>query len=176
MWFLDHLKKRFRIPVHRGSGFARGEVNQASNCLQPGSSSKIETMKPENKPLCQFHLKRTIRLLCNFMLVTALLSPFGTAKTTVGTVSNGYIYDGELSYEQNPDGLTLTVRGPDSWPTGGATGLEIPESVIVSGTPMPVTRIGVDAFDCFVSNDDAITGPVVIPSSVVTIGQKAFQN
>ena len=101
---------------------------------------------------------------------------------------------GDLNYQVNPDGVSVTVTGHVTG-QGGYTGeLNIPESVNYQGTDYPVTIIGQAAFlyGFFTGNlvipntvkyiaPDAFaycysfTGDLVIPNSVDSIGQGAFQ-
>ena len=101
---------------------------------------------------------------------------------------------GDLNYQVNPDGISVTVTGHVTG-QGGYTGeLNIPESVNYQGADYPVTIIGQAAFlyGFFTGNlvipntvkyiaPDAFaycysfTGDLVIPNSVDSIGQGAFQ-
>ena len=124
------------------------------------------------------------RILLSVLLVFVALA--GMAQTTF-TV-------GDLNYQINPDGVSVTVTGHITG-QGGYTGeLNIPESVHYQGTDYPVTIIGQAAFlyGFFTGNlvipntvkyiaPDAFaycysfTGDLVIPNSVDSIGQGAFQ-
>lgn len=125
------------------------------------------------------------KALLSALLVLAVLA--GMAQTTF-TV-------GDLNYQVNPDGVSVTVTGHVTG-QGGYTGeLNIPESVSFEGTDYVVTVIGNCAFlyGFFTGNlvipnsvttieDGAFaycysfTGDLVIPNSVTTIGESAFQS
>ena len=76
---------------------------------------------------------------------------------------------GNLNYSLNDDGASVTVTGHVDGQN--ATGeLVIPESVELYGTTYPVTVIGSNAFQYC----SGLTGTLVIPNSVVTIGDEAF--
>ena len=74
--------------------------------------------------------------------------------------------DGHLYYTINSDGTSVTVTGY-LWEGD----LVIPESVTYEGASYAVTAIGDDAFTQYDGYD---LGDLVIPNSVVTIGERAF--
>jgi hypothetical protein len=98
------------------------------------------------------------------VLLTLLLSAVGVTKATAQTFTVG-----NLNYSLNDDGASVTVTGHVNGTS--ATGeLVIPESVELYGTSYPVTAIGGHAFySC-----TGLTGTLVIPNSVITIGESAF--
>ena len=99
---------------------------------------------------------------------------------------------GDLNYQVNPDGVSVTVTGHvDGYNATGA--LDIPESVNHEGTDYAVTTIGNTAFmyDFYLTSltipnsvitieegafayCQGFTGDLVIPNSVVTIEPSAF--
>ena len=101
---------------------------------------------------------------------------------------------GDLNYQVNPDGISVTVTGHVTGQGGYTGALNIPESVNHEGNDYAVTVIGNCAFlyGFFTGNlvipnsvttieDGAFaycysfTGDLVIPNSVTTIGESAFQ-
>ena len=79
--------------------------------------------------------------------------------------------DDPLTYSINDDGVSVTVTGHVNG--AGATGpLIIPETKTIDGVTYTVNAIKNDAF----RNCGGLTGDLVIPNSVVTIGSRAFMN
>lgn len=110
------------------------------------------------------------------LLTSALLCMAAPAKTTQGSFDkSGTLNDGVIQYQENTEGVSLTVTKPYNWATGSVIDLEIPEWVIVSGNSMPVTAIGDSAFDDALYSNNRITGNLVIPSGVRLIGRSAFR-
>ena len=108
------------------------------------------------------------RLLPNkkgfFVLLVLLLSMTGVTNAFAQTFTQG-----NLNYSINSDGATVTVTGHVDGTS--ATGeLVIPESVELYGTTYLVTVIGGSAFE----GCSGLTGSLVIPNSVVSIGAYAF--
>ncbi len=98
------------------------------------------------------------------VLFSLLLSVAGLTNATAQTFTVG-----NLNYSINEDGASVTVTGHVDGTS--ATGeLVIPESVELYGTTYPVTVIGHSAFP----HCTGLTGSLVIPNSVVTIGPNAF--
>ena len=109
-------------------------------------------------------------------LVSAFLTVSTSAKTTEGQFDTyDRLNDGVLQYEENTDGVSLSVTKPYNWTTGSVIDLEIPESVIVGGISMPVTAIGDSAFDGALYSNNQITGNLVVPPGVRSIGWSAFR-
>ena len=78
---------------------------------------------------------------------------------------------GELNYQVNNDGVSVTVTGHVNG-TAATGSLTIPETVTFEGTDYSVTVIGNNAFyGC-----SGFTGNLTIPNSVNTIGEFAFHN
>lgn len=75
------------------------------------------------------------------------------------------VYSEGLTYTFS--GSNATVTGPGTW-TGGE--LRIPPQVTVDGVTYSVTAIGADAF---IDNTDVVS--LVMPVTVVSLGQRAFQ-
>ena len=77
---------------------------------------------------------------------------------------------GSLNYSVNEDGTSVTVTGHvDQWQAVGT--LNIPETVTYNGNTYTVTDIGYMAFyQC-----ENLTGALVIPNSVITIGKESFR-
>jgi hypothetical protein len=76
-----------------------------------------------------------------------------------------------LTYSINDDGVSVTVTGHVDG-TGATGPLIIPETKTIDGVTYTVTAIKNDAF----RNYRGLTGDLVIPNSVVTIGSRAFMN
>lgn len=98
------------------------------------------------------------------VLFTLLLSVAGVTNAFAQTFTMG-----NLNYSINSDGATVTVTGHVDG-TNATGELVIPESVELYGTTYPVTVIGSSAF----SSCTGLTGSLVIPNSVITIGDYAF--
>ena len=97
-------------------------------------------------------------------LLVLLLCAAGLTNALAQTFTQG-----NLNYSLNNDGASVTVTGHVDG-TAATGELVIPESVELFGTSYPVTVIGNSAF----SNCSGLTGSLVIPNSVVTIGSDAF--
>lgn len=99
------------------------------------------------------------RLFLSAMFVLVALA--GMAQTTFAV--------GDLNYRVNDDGVSVTVTGHVNGTS--ATGeLIIPESVSYGGSDYAVTVIGDNAFNACTY----LNGDLVIPNSVVSIGESAF--
>lgn len=95
------------------------------------------------------------------LALLVLLALTGKAQTTFAV--------GDLNYRVNDDGVSVTVTGHVNGTS--ATGeLNIPESVSYGGNDYAVTVIGDNAFNSCTS----LSGDLVIPNSVVSIGESAF--
>lgn len=109
-----------------------------------------------------YDLKKALRTV----LPVLLLSVVGMAK--------GYAQDftvDELNYTINNDGVSVTVSGEYGtyyYP------LVIPESVEYNGVTYSVTAIGDHAFDAW-ENSINLSGELIIPNSIITIGESAFE-
>lgn len=109
-----------------------------------------------------YDLKKALRTV----LPVLLLSVVGMAK--------GYAQDftvDELNYTINDDGVSVTVSGEYGtyyYP------LVIPESVEYDGMPYTVTAIGDYAFSWY-NNWISVGGELVIPNTIITIGEFAFE-
>jgi len=98
------------------------------------------------------------------VLFTLLLSAVSVTNATAQTFTFG-----NLNYTLNDDGATVTLLGHANGQN--ATGeLVIPENVELFGSSYPVTVIADNAFNWHTG----LTGALVIPNSVITIGQSAF--
>ena len=87
----------------------------------------------------------------------------------LGLTGNAQIKDGNLYFQINEDGESVTVLGHVDGQEATGT-LSIPSSVNIDGTTYPVTSISHYAF----MYCHKLTGPLVIPSSVTTIEGSAF--
>ena len=77
---------------------------------------------------------------------------------------------GNLNYTINEDGTTVTLTGHVDG-TNATGNLVIPSSVTYYGSAYAVTAIANSAFkDC-----NSLTGSLVIPNSMITIGEAAFR-
>ena len=74
-----------------------------------------------------------------------------------------------LTYEINPDGVSVTVTGHQDGRNATGT-LFIPETKVIDGVAYTVTAIGNNAF----SNCYGLTGSLTIPNTVTSIGDFAF--
>ena len=74
-----------------------------------------------------------------------------------------------LTYEINPDGVSVTVTGHVDG-TNATGELFIPETKVIDGVAYTVTAIGNNAF----SNCYGLTGSLIIPNTVTSIGDFAF--
>ena len=87
---------------------------------------------------------------------------------------NGYTQNlivGDLIYSINDDGVSVTIMSHKDY--SSATGsLVIPESIVYEGNNYVVTAIGEYAFYYCTR----LTGNLVIPTSITTIGESAFYN
>ncbi len=76
-----------------------------------------------------------------------------------------------LTYEINPDGVSITVTGHVDG-TNATGDLFIPETKVIDGVAYTVTAIGNDAF----SSCSGLTGSLIIPNTVTSIGDFAFSS
>lgn len=137
--------------------------------IKPSPLTPTPIAEPLSSPLATAF---GLRLL----LASALLCAAAPATTTQGSFdTSGILNDGILTYEENAVGTGLTVDGPYNWATGEVQNLEIPDSVVVNGVSRPVTTIGDSAFDDGLNANNRITGSLLIPSGVESIGWAAFR-
>ena len=80
-------------------------------------------------------------------------------------------YCDPLTYEINPDGVSVTVTGHVDG-TNATGELFIPETKVIEGVAYTVTAIGDYAF----SSCSGLTGSLVIPNTVTSIGEFAFSS
>lgn len=109
-----------------------------------------------------FKLKKALHAA----LIILLLSVVGMAKG----YAQDFTVDG-LNYTINNDGVSVTVSGEYGtyyYP------LVIPESVEYDGMPYTVTAIGDYAFSWY-NNWISVGGELVIPNTIITIGEFAFE-
>lgn len=107
------------------------------------------------------HGKRALRTA----LFVLLLSVVGMTKTYAQTTFTV----GNLNYSINSDGATVTVTGHVDGTAASGT-LDIPTMVSYDGMTYQVTVVGDEAFN----NCRNLTGDLVIPNSVISIGNRAF--
>ena len=120
-----------------------------------------------------------------FLIAAILFSLTGMAQTT--------FTEGDLNYQVNPDGVSVTVTGHALDYNSAVGPLVIPESVNYEGVDYTVTAIGNAAFLYYfyltslslpnslitIGNSafaycSGFTGDLIIPNSVVTIEESAF--
>lgn len=100
------------------------------------------------------------------LLLSVLL---GAGVAAAADISNGL-----LTFTENTSDGGLTVTGFDINATGNVHDLLIPSVLTVGGTPKPVNGIGNSALEPVYWPAKGITGIVTVPSSVVSIGDSAF--
>lgn len=112
----------------------------------------------------------TLTAAAVFALSPAAPAVVGT-EITVQAANYNDSTDANIEFTVNEDGKTATITNYK----GSASSLTIPETVSYGGTTYTVTAIGNEAFGRANGTTDLSTTEIVIPGTVKTIGNSAFE-